>query len=87
MVVLSISLKHALKLPAKVVVVAVVVTAVVAVAATAVVVAIGTNPYPSLYSFTGEGWSLPVFALFLFTVSIPVDLHSDRPLLLLSLSR
>jgi hypothetical protein len=60
---------------------------VVAVAATAVVVAIGTNPYPSLYSFTGEGWSLPVFALFLFTVSIPVDLHSDRPLLLLSLSR
>jgi hypothetical protein len=61
--------------------------AVVAVAATAVVVAIGTNPYPSLYSFTGEGWSLPVFALFLFTVSIPVDLHSDRPLLLLSLSR
>jgi len=63
------------------------VVAVVAVAATAVVVAIGTNRHPSLYSFTGEGWSLPVFALFLFTVPIPVDLHLDPTLLFLSLSR
>jgi len=61
--------------------------AVVAVAATAVVVAIGTNRPPSLYFFTGEGWSLPVFALFLFILPIPVDLHSDPTLLFPSLSR
>jgi hypothetical protein len=48
------------------------VVAVVAVAATAVVVAIGTNRHPSLYSFTGEGWSLPVFAF--FSLSFPFRL-------------
>jgi hypothetical protein len=51
--------------------VAAVVAVAVAAAVTVAAVATVTNPFPRHHSsFTGEGWSLPVFALFLIPVPI-----------------